>query len=146
MVTTVRIATAALAAARAHAVADPAREACGLLLGGEGGVEQALPAANVAADPARFFEVDPVVLLAAHRAARSGGPAILGCYHSHPHGPPSPSPRDAAAAAPDGWLWLILGMAGEGMWRAVANGTVHGRFDPVACERVADGAGSDPCP
>ncbi|SFR97290.1 Mov34/MPN/PAD-1 family protein [Sphingomonas jatrophae] len=92
---------------RVLAAADPGREVCGLLLGAGEVVTAILPAANVAANPARAFEVDPAVLLAAHRAARDGGPAVLGCYHSHPNGVARPSARDAAAAQP-GQLWLIV--------------------------------------
>ena len=116
---------------RAEAAASPEVEVCGLLLGRDGRVEEARPCRNVAADPARRFEIDPAALLAAHRAARAGGPAILGCYHSHPSGHAQPSARDAAAAEPNGWLWLIV--AGEELrgWRAVDGGTVWGRFDRV---------------
>ena len=106
-------------------------ERCGLLLG-DRATPTVVEAANVADDPATAFEIDPGVLLAAHRAARKdGGPAVLGCWHTHPTGDPSPSPRDAAAAAPDGQWWLIAGTGGVRLWRAVAHGAVHGRFEPV---------------
>lgn len=129
----VTISTAALATIRADVAAAGAREACGLLLGAGGRVERALACANVAADPARRFEIDPATLLAAHRLARTGGPQVLGHYHSHPGGSPVPSPRDAADAAADGALWLIVGAREARLWRAVANGRVEGRFDPVPC-------------
>ncbi|MFM6831200.1 MAG: Mov34/MPN/PAD-1 family protein, partial [Novosphingobium sp.] len=57
-------------------------EACGLLLGAGCGVMDALPAANIAPDPAHHFEIDPAALIAAHRAARSGGPEVVGYFHS----------------------------------------------------------------
>ena len=90
-----------------------------------------LPSANVAADPARFFEIDPAALLAAHRAARSGGPQVIGHYHSHPNGRAEPSPRDAADAAPDGSIWLIAASGRLTAWRAGPHGALHGRFDAV---------------
>lgn len=92
-------------------------------------IGEARPCRNVAADPARRFEIDPAALLAAHRAARAGGPAILGCYHSHPSGVAEPSACDAAAAEPNGWLWLIV--AGDQVrgFRAVGTGMLHGRFE-----------------
>lgn len=132
------ISRAALAAARAHAATVPGREVCGLLLGatatdGSVRIDAAQPCANVAADPATAFEIDPAALIAAHRAARHGGPAVIGCYHSHPRGPARPSPRDAAQAAGDGQIWLILpGGGGQddsalpGAWR-----TLPGGFVPV---------------
>ena len=103
-------------------------------------IRGSLPAANVAADPFIRFEIDPSTLFAAHRAARRGGPAILGCYHSHPRGPAAPSAVDAASAAADGQLWLILDATGAAtLWRAVARGAMHGRFDPVAFAETPPG-------
>lgn len=131
--------------------AASAAEVCGLLLGvaapGTVAITHLLPAANVAADPARFFEIDPAVLLAAHRAARAGAPQVVGHYHSHPGGDATPSPRDAAAAAPDGALWLIAAAGTVAAWRAVADGALHGRFDAVelAChESGASPQGAHP--
>ena len=130
----VTIATTALATIRADVAANAGREACGLLLGQGAHVEVAQACRNVAADPARRFEIDPAALLAAHRAARGGGPQVLGHYHSHPGGSPVPSPRDAADAPPDGALWLIVGAREARLWRAIAKGVVENRFDPVPCE------------
>lgn len=93
-------------------------EVCGLLFGGEGRIEAIRPAANVAADPSRHFELDPAVLIAAHRAARMGGARIVGHYHSHPGGFPVPSATDAVQAAPDGSLWLIVGGGTARLWVA----------------------------
>lgn len=114
----------------AEAAASP-DEVCGLLFGTPDAIAAALHCRNVAAEPARFFEIDPAALLAAHRAARAGGPAIAGCYHSHPTGDPSPSARDAAGAAADGWLWLIVGGGEARLFRAAKEGAIHGRFDTV---------------
>jgi proteasome lid subunit RPN8/RPN11 len=93
---------------------SPDREVCGLLFGkhaDETGarIDMAEPCANVAAAPGRSFEIDPAALFAAHRAARAGGPALIGHYHSHPSAQALPSARDAAQAMGDGALWLILG-------------------------------------
>ena len=101
----------------ARAAADD-REICGLLLGQAGRIEAIAPAANVAADPARHFELDPAALIAAHRAARSGGPSVIGHYHSHPSGVAIPSATDAACAMPDGTLWLIVAGEAVRLWRA----------------------------
>ena len=95
----------------------PHEEVCGLLLGQGGHVTHILPAANVHPLPARFFEIDPVVLIAATRAARSGGLQVVGCYHSHPAGVAAPSATDAAMAAHDGKLWAIVADGIIGWWR-----------------------------
>ncbi|WP_066480064.1 MULTISPECIES: Mov34/MPN/PAD-1 family protein [unclassified Sphingomonas] len=115
--------------------ADPQVEICGLLLGRDDHVTEAVVARNVADDPAARFEIDPAMLIAAHRDARAGGPEVVGWFHSHPRGDNRPSATDAAMAQPDGRLWLILGGPPDhapALWRAVRDGPVHGRFEPVA--------------
>ena len=103
-------------AARAHP-----DEACGLLLGrrGTGGmrVTQIAQTANVAADTARHFEIDPAALIAAHRAARAGGAAVVGYFHSHPTGVCAPSATDIAMTARDGLVWAIIAGGAVGWWR-----------------------------
>ena len=104
----VEITTHALAAMRAHAAAALPHEACGLLLGESGRITDARAAANVHPSPHTHFEIDPQALIDAHRAARAGGPQVLGYYHSHPHGPAVPSATDRAEAAGDGRVWAII--------------------------------------
>lgn len=111
------------------------KEICGLLIGEAYRIEKAVPAANVAADPRRLFEIDPAALLSEHRRARETGTLVIGHYHSHPGGKPMPSLRDAASALQDGALWLIIGEGGAmAAFRAVADGIIAGRFDPVDLE------------
>ena len=106
---------------RLHAIvaADPAREVCGLLLGRDGVIEAMVEAANVAADPQISFEIDPRAQFGAIKAARAGGPPIIGCYHSHPSGVARPSLRDLEMAQP-GELWLIFAGATVAAWRRAA--------------------------
>ncbi|CAN5345732.1 hypothetical protein BH09PSE4_BH09PSE4_23580 [soil metagenome] len=115
----------------AESAAAPDREVCGLLFGTADRVSSVQRCSNVASDPARSFEIDPSQLIAAHKAARAGGPAIVGCYHSHPNGGATPSARDASAATPDGSIWVIAAGGAVAIWRAVENGACEGRFDPV---------------
>jgi desampylase len=120
-------------------------ECCGLLFGRNGIIRQMQLVANVAADPAQHFELDPQALIAAEKAARAGVRAgagvraetlpILGYFHSHPSGDCSPSVTDAAQAAPDGRLWVIVAGGEIKAWRAVADGAVHGRFDAVLLKK-----------
>lgn len=118
----VRISSEALNAIRAHAAETPDREVCGLLLGEEGRITEALRTANLADDPRRRFEIDPRALIAAHRAERGGGPRLLGYYHSHPDGSAEPSAEDRAQAAYDGKLWIILSGTELRAWRPVGTG------------------------
>ena len=60
-----------------------------------------------------------------------GGPAIVGCYHSHPNGRPTPSAADAARVAEWGWLWLIATGAGLHGFMTVPDGPIAGRFAAV---------------
>jgi predicted GIY-YIG superfamily endonuclease/proteasome lid subunit RPN8/RPN11 len=92
-------------------------ECCGLLLGRGARIERAEPAANVHADPTGYFEIDPQALVDAHRAARSGGPEVVGYYHSHPAGVAEPSATDRAQASGDGRVWAIVGAGGVTFWR-----------------------------
>ena len=94
---------------RAAQAAHP-RECCGLL---EGDCEAqafrilALHPARNLAEAADKFEIDPRDHLAAHKAARARGSAIVGCYHSHPNGRAEPSAADRAGACEENFLWLI---------------------------------------
>ena len=123
-----KISSTLLGGLLADAKNAPDREVCGLLFGAEGRIAQAEATANVAADPARSFEIDPAVLFAAHRQARTGGAAVIGHYHSHPSGAAVPSARDAAQAMGDGALWLILTAREGRLWRSGRLGA----FDAVA--------------
>lgn len=129
------ISSAVLAQVRAHA-AGSIDEVCGLLLGSSRHVAAALPTINVATDPARLFEIDPVALLHAQRHAREGGQSVLGHYHSHPSGEAVPSPTDARLAIDDGVLWLIVTSASTSAWVSAASGSIEGRFDPIALSIV----------
>ncbi len=114
-----------------QARASPDAEICGLLFGSPERIDAAEPAANVAPDPAWFFEIDPAALFAAHRAARTGGARMIGHYHSHPSGTPIPSARDADAAMGDGAYWLILTPDEARLWRSVTVGA----FQQVALDQ-----------
>lgn len=117
--------------------ADPAREVCGLLFGTDARIDRAEPCANVAADPARTFEIDPGTLFAALRAERAGRARVIGYWHSHPSGDTRPSVTDAAMAAPDGKLWLIVAGDAIGLWRA-AGATQNCRFTAISYCVAAD--------
>jgi proteasome lid subunit RPN8/RPN11 len=92
-------------------------EACGILLGRESRIERARPARNVHPKPQTHFEIDPHALIDAHRAARNGGPKVVGYYHSHPAGPARPSDTDRSQATGDGRVWAIAGGGDVTFWR-----------------------------
>lgn len=102
---------------RAEAAKAAPLECCGILLGRGGCITQIRAAANVHPDPARHFEIDPAVLIAAHREARAGGPELVGYYHSHPAGHPRPSATDCEHASGDGRAWAIVAGGEVTFWR-----------------------------
>lgn len=114
------------AAMLAHAARAHPQEACGLLLGSGQAIGAVTLAANVHRTPATHFEIDPQALVDAHRAARGGGPHVLGYWHSHPHGPPAPSATDRAHGTGDGRVWAIVGEGKVGWWRDAPGG-----FEPL---------------
>ena len=109
---TVDLPAAVKAAILAQAAAAHPRECCGLLEGVREDdvfcVTALHPARNLLSQPDRF-EIDPVDHMAAQKAARADGHAIIGCYHSHPQGAAQPSAIDLAGAAQEDFLWLIAG-------------------------------------
>ena len=97
-----------------HAQRDSPRECCGLLIGTELEVIEAVATANVAAEPRRHYQVSPVDHFAQIRRCRdaaSQGMAavgVIGAYHSHPHSAPVPSPTDLEEAFGE-FLYIIAG-------------------------------------
>jgi proteasome lid subunit RPN8/RPN11 len=110
------IPAAALAAAAAEGERAYPEEGCGILLGrrlAEGGaaVVRAVAAGNEhAAGRRRRYTIGPEAVLAADRAARAAGLAIVGYYHSHPDHPAVPSAFDREHAWP-GVSYLIVPVA-----------------------------------
>ena len=92
-------------------------ECCGILLGEGAAITAIVPAANVHASPESHFEIDPQALVDAHRNARSGGPQVLGYYHSHPNGLARPSATDEAMATGQRLIWAIIAAGRVTFWR-----------------------------
>ena len=117
-VTSGAIATLLAEAAQAHPL-----ECCGLLLGHGQHIAAVRPSANVHPQPERHFEIDPQALVDAFRATRSGGPEVIGYYHSHPNGHPLPSAADCAHAG-DRRVWAIIAAGAVEFYRDSEEGFV----------------------
>lgn len=96
-------------------VAGAATEVCGVLVGDGASdadaadrVAEAVPVANVAADPERFYELDPAETVATIEDAESRGRDVIGFYHSHPRGPAEPSETDRDRATWTGYVYAIV--------------------------------------
>ena len=81
-----------------QAASESPLEACGLLAGRDGRVEQVLPMRNAAASPVRF-RLDPKEQLEAFELIDTRDLELVGIYHSHPGGPSTPSPTDVEESA-----------------------------------------------
>ena len=97
----------ALDAILQHAERANPRECCGVLVGRQDEILQAVEARNLADDPNRYF-LDPEDHIAIRRRARAAGLSVVGFYHSHPHSPARPSATDRAEAAYPDYLYLIV--------------------------------------
>ena len=85
-------------------------EGCGLLVGTpDGVVTEVVPSPNVA-HSARFYEIDPKVLLRTFRQADETGQVVLGVFHSHTHSEAYPSPTDVAQAPDPEWHYVLVSL------------------------------------
>jgi proteasome lid subunit RPN8/RPN11 len=99
-----------------HARREWPRECCGILLGSAGELVEAVAARNVAAEPARTYEVSPADHIAQIRRCRDGasgeGLTVVGVYHSHPESAPIASPTDLDQAYEE-YIYVIAGPADD---------------------------------
>ena len=130
-----RVRGTVLDAITAHARRDSPRECCGLLIGTDAEITEAVPATNVADDPLRRYEISPIDHLAQIRRCRELASTqavaigILGAYHSHPQSPPSPSPTDLEQAFEE-FIYVIAGpVSGARPIETRAYRLTNGRFE-----------------
>ena len=95
----------------AHAREEAPRECCGLLVGCEGVIDEAVRSPNADPDPNRY-EIDARLHVATNRRLRGSGRAVVGAYHSHPHSPAWPSASDIAESYYSDFIWVIVSLAG----------------------------------
>lgn len=84
-------------------------EACGYLAGRGRRVARLFPMTNADHSPVHFSFL-PEEQLRVVRVARAAGLRLLGCYHSHPAGPPRPSAEDLALARDPAAVYLIVSL------------------------------------
>jgi proteasome lid subunit RPN8/RPN11 len=130
---TLEVTSGTMATLLREADAAAPHECCGLLLGAGERIAEAVPTRNVAPQPLTHFEIDPAALLAAHKAARAGGPQVLGYYHSHPTGHAAPSATDREHSTGDLRVWAIVAGGEVAFWRDSEKG-----FAPLSC-RIVEG-------
>jgi proteasome lid subunit RPN8/RPN11 len=94
----------------AHAQREAPNECCGLLLGTDEEIDEAVRARNALQSPTRFY-LDPADHFEAIRLARRTNRLVRGSYHSHPKGPPHPSPTDVELLGDPDMLVIIVSLA-----------------------------------
>lgn len=120
-----------LEAIAAHARADAPRECCGLLIGRQGWIDEAVAVPNRAADGLRRYQIDPRDHLSVITRCRGTSAEVVGGYHSHPAGSPDPSDTDRAQAF-EHFLFLIAGpVAGSLPVEIRAYRLSGGNFRPI---------------
>jgi desampylase len=102
-----------IAAMVAHAREAAPDECCGLLLGRDGVIVEAVRARNVATPATTRFVIDPKDHFDARREGRARGLDVVGFYHSHPRSGAVPSERDLEEAAYPDHLYAIVGLSAE---------------------------------
>jgi proteasome lid subunit RPN8/RPN11 len=93
-----------------HAREEAPAECCGLLLGRNSEITEAVRTRNVADEGRSRFVIDPKDHIDGRRDARRRGLEVLGFYHSHPRSPASPSETDRAEASYPDHLYLIVSL------------------------------------
>ncbi len=107
-----RIVKAALESIGEDARASYPEECCGLLLGKDGLVLEAVKVKNINTERAQDrYEIDPREFLMVEKEAAKRGLTVLGIYHSHPDHPAEPSEFDRTRAWPE-YFYLIVGVRG----------------------------------
>ena len=96
----------------AHALAEAPNECCGLMLGADGVVREAIAARNLHRSPTQY-RIDPADHFSTIRRARATGQTVIGAYHSHPRGPSIPSATDAAELTDPTLTHVIVSLATE---------------------------------
>ncbi len=115
---------------QAHVQACLPEEACGLLAGREGIVQQVYCIPNVLHSPVRY-RMEPRAQVGALHAIKERGLELLGIFHSHPGGPAIPSTTDIAEAAYPACAWLIWSPGIHAAWQCRAYRITEERFHAV---------------
>ena len=122
------------AAIIAHARRDHPAECCGLLIGNEHVIREAVPTPNASDSPERRYLVDPQAYFDTIRRARDQSLQVIGVYHSHPHSTAAPSATDEAEGFTH-FIFLIVGLATDPP-ELTAWTWADGNFDALPLVRV----------
>ena len=116
---TLALSAAQWAAILRHVQSEAPNEACGLLGGTAGRVQQVYPVENAAHSP-WTYRMEAGAQVRAMLEIEAAGWELLAIFHSHPAGPPVPSGTDVAQAYYPDSIYLILAPGEAGEWQGRA--------------------------
>ena len=127
-----------------HARNAAPNECCGLLVGTDEAILEAVRTKNIEEGPSRY-RIDPVEHIALMKRLRGADRTIVGVYHSHPRSPAVPSPSDLTEAFYPDFVYVIVSLASEAppecrAWR-IRNGAA--KEIPLLLDPVAQPAADD---
>ena len=99
-----------------EAIKEYPKECCGFLIGyAENNIlicENSLSTINIAANPYKFFEINPQEIINVQKSYRKNKLKIIGHYHSHPDSPlgTKPSKKDIQSVYDINLCWVIVGI------------------------------------
>jgi proteasome lid subunit RPN8/RPN11 len=103
----IKISKAAWDTMVSHVESTFPKEGCGLMIGSDGVVQEAIPVPNSYTGPQEdFFVIDPKDLHRVDRESREKGLDVLGVFHSHPDCDAYFSKRDLEHSCP--WFSYVV--------------------------------------
>jgi proteasome lid subunit RPN8/RPN11 len=93
----------------------PDQEVCGLISSKNGIAAACYPIANIAAQPATRFQLDPAAQIDAMRKMREQNEELCAIFHSHPTAPAQPSAQDIAESAYLDAAYLVISLNTKGV-------------------------------
>ena len=97
-----------------HAQSSPTEEICGLIAKSTANQFFCYAIPNIAAQPARRFEMSPQQQIAALRTMREQHQELFAIYHSHPYSTAQPSWLDTQLAYYPDTFYLIISLYYQG--------------------------------
>ncbi len=88
-------------------------EICGVLVGRDHTITDAVSIPNIAKSPQRAFVIEPAALVQAISSAETSGKQVIGYYHSHIHHEAQPSPTDIREWNYPDLLMVIVSVAAK---------------------------------
>ena len=113
-----------------HLQKELPNEACGLLGGVKGVVQQVYPVENELRSP-WAYRMAPKEQVRAMLEIEAAGWELSGIFHSHPNGPPGPSASDVAQAYYPEAVYLIFAPDARGEWQGRGFQIEEGRVEEI---------------